>query len=74
VRLIAGVRHLLPPSLRHVEVNGQPGVLLLDPAGHPTGVISLDIVDGQVQTVRAVLNPDKLRHLDPGAEPLPPSD
>jgi hypothetical protein len=26
-------------------------------------VLSLDIADGQVQTLRAVTNPDKLRHL-----------
>jgi RNA polymerase sigma-70 factor, ECF subfamily len=74
VRRLVGFRHLLPSSLRHVEVNGQPGVLLLDPAGHAMGVISLDIVDGLVQTVRGVLNPDKLRHLGPSADPRPPSD
>jgi RNA polymerase sigma-70 factor (ECF subfamily) len=74
VRRLVGFRHLLPTNLRHVEVNGQPGVLLLDPVGHPMGVISLDIVDGLVQTVRGVLNPDKLRHLDPAADPRPPSD
>jgi RNA polymerase sigma-70 factor (ECF subfamily) len=69
VRVLVRGRHLIGPNLSHVEVNGQPGVLLLDPAGHLTGVISLDIVDGLVQTVRAVLNPNKLRHLDPDAEP-----
>ena len=64
-----------PPytSLHHVEVNGQPGALLLDSAGHPVVVISVDIVDDLVQTVRAVVNPDKLRHLDPD-EPRPRSD
>ncbi|MGH2756317.1 MAG: RNA polymerase sigma-70 factor [Actinomycetota bacterium] len=61
-------------SVRHAEVNGQPGALLLDPEGRPLVVVSLDIADGLVQTVRAVSNPDKLRHLDPDAEPLPPSN
>ena len=28
-------------------------------------VISLDIADGAVQTVRSVINPDKLAHLGP---------
>jgi RNA polymerase sigma-70 factor (ECF subfamily) len=28
-------------------------------------VLSLEIADGRVQTVRSVLNPDKLRHLGP---------
>jgi RNA polymerase sigma-70 factor, ECF subfamily len=71
MRLFVRVRHLLPPNLRHVEVNGQPGALLLDTEGQLVGVMTLDIVDGQVQTVRAVLNPDKLRHIDPAR---PPSD
>jgi RNA polymerase sigma-70 factor (ECF subfamily) len=50
-------------DIRHAEVNGQPGALLLDANGHPVGVVSLDIADGLVQTVRAVSNPAKLRHL-----------
>ncbi len=51
-------------DIHHVEVNGQPGALLLDPQGNPAVVVSLDIADGVVQTVRAVSNPDKLRNLD----------
>jgi RNA polymerase sigma-70 factor (ECF subfamily) len=58
--------------MHHVEVNGQPGALLLDLDGRPVVVISLDIADGLVQTVRAVSNPDKLQHLDPDADPLRP--
>ena len=30
--------------------------------------LALDIVDGQVQTIRAVINPDKLGHLGPVAD------
>jgi RNA polymerase sigma-70 factor (ECF subfamily) len=55
-------------EVRHVEVNGQPGAMLMDPEGRPIVVVSLDIVDGLVQTVRAVSNPDKLRHLNPHAD------
>jgi len=64
-----------PPytTLHHVEVNGQPGAMLLDSDGHAVVVISVDIVDDLVQTVRAVVNPDKLRHLDPD-ESRPTSD
>jgi RNA polymerase sigma-70 factor (ECF subfamily) len=50
-------------SVRYAEVNGQPGALYLDPDGHPVLVLSLDIADGLVQTVHAITNPDKLRHL-----------
>jgi RNA polymerase sigma-70 factor, ECF subfamily len=57
-------------SVRYAEVNGQPGALYLDPDGRPVAVVSLDIADDLVQTVHAVTNPDKLRHLilptDPG--------
>jgi hypothetical protein len=59
--------------MRHVEVNGQPGALFLDSDGRPVLVVSLDIVDGLVQTVRAVSNPNKLRHLDPDGD-LRPSE
>ena len=47
------------------EINGHPGLLALDPAGRLLGVLALDIADGRVQTVRSIVNPDKLRHLGP---------
>jgi RNA polymerase sigma-70 factor, ECF subfamily len=62
-------RRLGARSVRYAEVNGQPGALYLDPEGHPVLVVSLDIADDLVQTVRAITNPDKLRHLT-----LPTSD
>jgi RNA polymerase sigma-70 factor (TIGR02957 family) len=55
-------------SLRSVEVNGQPGALVLDPEGRLVNVLALDIADGQVQTIRSIVNPDKLRHLGPLAD------
>jgi RNA polymerase sigma-70 factor (ECF subfamily) len=30
--------------------------------------LAFDILDGQIQTIRAVLNPDKLRHVGPVAD------
>jgi RNA polymerase sigma-70 factor (ECF subfamily) len=62
-RLILGARRIRVSNVQHVEVSGQLGALLLDPDGRPVVVISLDIAAGLVQTVRAVSNPDKLRHL-----------
>jgi RNA polymerase sigma-70 factor (ECF subfamily) len=50
-------------SIRYAEVNGQPGVLYLDPDGHPVAVVCLDIADDLVQTVHTITNPDKLRLL-----------
>jgi RNA polymerase sigma-70 factor, ECF subfamily len=51
--------------LRAAAINGQPGALALDPDGRLVGAVCLDIADGQVQTVRSIVNPDKLRHLGP---------
>jgi RNA polymerase sigma-70 factor (ECF subfamily) len=63
-RLLSRARGVAVSTIRHVEVNGQPGALLLDPDDRPVVVVSLDIADGLVQTVRAIANPDKLRHLN----------
>jgi RNA polymerase sigma-70 factor (ECF subfamily) len=52
-------------SLRRVNVNGQPGAVRTDAAGKVSGVLVLDVgADGHVQAVRAIANPDKLRHLE----------
>ncbi len=55
-------------TLRREAVNGQPGALLFDRDGRLGGVMILDIADGQIQTVSAVVNPDKLGHLGPLAD------
>jgi RNA polymerase sigma-70 factor (TIGR02957 family) len=51
--------------MRRVEVNGQPGAIVLDREGNTIAVMSLDIAGDRVQGVRSVVNPDKLRHLGP---------
>jgi RNA polymerase sigma-70 factor, ECF subfamily len=50
-------------AMRLAEINGQPGALFFDADGVPVAAVSLDVADGQVQTIRAVGNPDKLAHL-----------
>jgi RNA polymerase sigma-70 factor (TIGR02957 family) len=50
------------------EVNGQPGALFLDREGKLISVMSLDVAEGQIQAVSAIVNPDKLRHLGPLAD------
>ena len=47
------------------EVNGQPGALFFDGEGKMISVVILDVADGQIQGVSAIVNPDKLRHLGP---------
>ena len=55
-------------SMRPVEVNGQPGALLLDGEQRVISVMALDIADGQIQGVRSIVNPDKLGHVGPVAD------
>ena len=51
--------------MRREEVNGQPGALFFDREGRLISVTTLDIAEGQIQGVSAIVNPDKLRHLGP---------
>jgi RNA polymerase sigma-70 factor (TIGR02957 family) len=55
-------------TVRRVEVNGQPGAMFFDPHERLISVLALDIADGQVQAVRSIVNPDKLRHLGQPAD------
>ncbi|MFI8183152.1 RNA polymerase sigma-70 factor [Actinacidiphila glaucinigra] len=50
------------------EVNGQPGAIFRDRDGRVLHTLALDVLDGRVQAVRTVLNPDKLGHLGPVAD------
>ena len=50
------------------EVNSQPGAIVRDREGMVVGTLTLDVLDRQIQTIRAVANPDKLRHLGPVAD------
>jgi RNA polymerase sigma-70 factor (ECF subfamily) len=50
-------------GIRLAEVNGQPGAVAFGRQGQALLVVSLDIADGLVQAIRAITDPDKLRHL-----------
>jgi RNA polymerase sigma-70 factor, ECF subfamily len=50
------------------EVNGEPGAIFRDRDGKVLFTLALDVLDGQVQAIRSVNNPDKLRHLGPVAD------
>jgi len=49
-------------------VNRQPGAIFRDRGGKVLTTLALDILDGQIQTIRAVSNPDKLGHVGPVAD------
>ena len=61
---LARIAHMEPH-----EVNGQPGAILRDRDGNVAGTMILDVLDGQIQMIRSVVNPDKLGHLGPLADP-----
>jgi RNA polymerase sigma-70 factor (ECF subfamily) len=50
------------------EVNGQPGAIFRDRDNKVVNTWTLDILDGQIQTIRSVINPDKLGHVGPVAD------
>jgi RNA polymerase sigma-70 factor (ECF subfamily) len=50
------------------EVNGQPGAIFRDANGKVLNTWTLEILDGQIQTIRTVSNPDKLGHVGPVAD------
>jgi RNA polymerase sigma-70 factor (ECF subfamily) len=50
------------------EVNGQPGAIIRARDGKVVNILALDIFGGQIQTIRSVINPDKLGHVGPVAD------
>jgi RNA polymerase sigma-70 factor (ECF subfamily) len=75
---IAGADHVarmfatLGDRIRHVGagyelhgINGQPGVIFRGPSGGIFSVMSFEVVDGRIATIRSIVNPDKLDHLGP---------
>lgn len=50
------------------ELNGQPGAIIRDRDGKVLNTLTLDVLDGQIQAIRFVINPDKLGHLGPVAD------
>jgi RNA polymerase sigma-70 factor, ECF subfamily len=50
------------------EMNGQPGAIFRDRDGKVLFTWTLDILDGRIQTIHSLINPDKLAHLGPVAD------
>jgi len=55
-------------TARRVDINGQPGAIFLDRDGRVINIFSFEIADGTVETIRSIINPDKLGHLGPLAD------
>ena len=52
-----------PFEVRLVRVNGQPGRIMRRADGSIWDILTIDVVDGRIQTVRVIRNPDKLAHV-----------
>lgn len=65
VDVIPLVTQLPGVTLRPIEVNGDPGALLLDGQQRLIGVWALDFAGSQIKSISVVVNPDKLAHLGP---------
>jgi RNA polymerase sigma-70 factor (ECF subfamily) len=50
------------------EVNGHPGAIFRDRDNKVLNTWTLDVLDGRIQTIRSVINPDKLGHVGPVAD------
>ena len=55
-------------ALQPHEMNGQPGAIFRDRDNKVLYTLTLDVLDGRIQTIRAVGNPDKLGHVGPVAD------
>ena len=65
-RLFAGgadVMHDVGLSYELCRVNGGSGAILRDRSGGVVGVMSVETANGRVQTIRSIVNPDKIRHV-----------
>ncbi|MGH9217029.1 MAG: RNA polymerase sigma-70 factor [Acidimicrobiales bacterium] len=55
-------------TLEPHDVNGQPGAIFRDRDNKVLTIWTLDVLGGRIQTIRSVLNPDKLGHVGPVAD------
>jgi RNA polymerase sigma-70 factor (ECF subfamily) len=63
LRAFANQNKRLNLRFEPARVNGQPGAVVRDLDGLVVTVLGLDIFGGVVQTVRSIVNPDKIAHL-----------
>ena len=55
-------------SIEEHELNGQPGAIFRDREGRVLNTWTVDVLDGRIQAIRTVLNPEKLGHVGPVAD------
>ena len=50
-------------ALDRVDLNGQPGAIVRDRDQQVLNTMTVDVLDGRIQAIRLVANPDKLGHV-----------
>jgi RNA polymerase sigma-70 factor (ECF subfamily) len=63
LRAFANQNQRLHLSFEPALVNAQPGAVVRDPDGLVVTVLALDIAGGAIQTIRSIVNPEKIAHL-----------
>jgi len=63
--LVGAIKKTVPADVitRFEEINGQPSLVYRLPAGKAGCVVSFDVVDGLIQNIYVVTNPEKLARL-----------
>jgi RNA polymerase sigma-70 factor (ECF subfamily) len=72
---VTGILHAMVTGFTRIgctlephPVNGEPGAIVRDRDGRVITTWALDVLGGRIQTICAVLNPDKLAHVGPVAD------
>ena len=66
-RFLVGTLSKIPPgfTVRKTRVNGRPGYVGYLGDGSPQSVVTFDVLDGRVRTIRLLVNPEKLANVPP---------
>ncbi|MDX2564426.1 RNA polymerase sigma-70 factor [Streptomyces sp. TX20-6-3] len=73
-QVITVLAAVIPPFVRvgglmePCQVNGRPGVIFRDRDAKVVHTWAIDILDGRIQAIRTVSNPEKLGHMGPVAD------
>ena len=54
--------------IERLDLNGEPGAIVRDRDHLVINTVSIDVLDGRIQAIRLVANPDKLGHVGPVAD------
>jgi RNA polymerase sigma-70 factor, ECF subfamily len=66
-RFLTGILGKIPPdfAVRKARVNGRPGFVSYLGDGSPQSVVTFDVLEGRIKTIRLVVNPEKLENVPP---------